>query len=87
MAFRPIEGRAIFVAKLRQLSRYLCLLILYLLFPFAFRKDNWSVKGKRRKTMGTGRMRYLKIVRRRFKNGFREGNVPYAHISHSLPKY
>lgn len=37
--------------------------------------DNWSVKGKRRKTTGTGRMRFLKIVRRRFRNGFREGST------------
>lgn len=35
--------------------------------------DNWSVKGMRRKTTGTGRMRYLKDLPRRFKNGFREG--------------
>lgn len=35
--------------------------------------DNWSVKAKRRKTTGTGRMRHLKIVRRRFRNGFRVG--------------
>lgn len=35
--------------------------------------DNWSVKGKRRKTTGTGRMSHLSHVNRRFKNGFREG--------------
>ncbi|CAG8456459.1 6025_t:CDS:2 [Acaulospora morrowiae] len=35
--------------------------------------NNWSEKGKRRKTTGTGRMRHLKHVYRRFKNGFREG--------------
>ena len=35
--------------------------------------DNWSVKAKRRNTQGTGRMRYLKHVFRRAKNGFREG--------------
>lgn len=34
---------------------------------------NWSEKGKRRKTTGTGRMRYLKDVSRRFKNGFQTG--------------
>jgi hypothetical protein len=34
---------------------------------------NWSVKGQRRKTTGTGRMRHLKDLPRRFKNGFREG--------------
>lgn len=35
--------------------------------------DNWSQKALRRRTQGTGRMRYLKNVQRRFKNGFREG--------------
>jgi len=35
--------------------------------------DNWSVKSLRRKTTGTGRMRYLKDLPRRAKNGFREG--------------
>ncbi|KAH9888638.1 hypothetical protein F4778DRAFT_785843 [Xylariomycetidae sp. FL2044] len=35
--------------------------------------DNWSEKAKRRKTSGTGRMRYLKDVTRRFKNGFQTG--------------
>ena len=38
-----------------------------------FGADNWSEKAKRRRTTGTGRMKYLKVVRRRFKNGFREG--------------
>ena len=38
--------------------------------------DNWSAKAKRRRTDGTGRMRHLKGVSRRFKNGFREGTVP-----------
>jgi hypothetical protein len=35
--------------------------------------DEWSEKGKRRKTTGTGRMSYLKTLSRKFKNGFREG--------------
>ncbi|KAJ0770271.1 putative ribosomal protein L37ae/L37e [Helianthus annuus] len=35
--------------------------------------DNWSEKAIRRKTTGTGRMRYLRNVPRRFKSGFREG--------------
>ena len=34
---------------------------------------NWSIKANRRKTTGTGRMRHLKVIHRRFKNGFREG--------------
>ncbi|PJF17362.1 60S ribosomal protein L37 [Paramicrosporidium saccamoebae] len=43
-------------------------------YPAAkLRSFNWSVKGKRRKTTGTGRMRHLKGMARRFKNGFREG--------------
>ncbi|KAH6888094.1 hypothetical protein B0T10DRAFT_562513 [Thelonectria olida] len=36
--------------------------------------DNWSEKAKRRKTVGTGRTRYLKDVSRRFKNGFQTGH-------------
>lgn len=35
--------------------------------------DNWSEKAKRRKTTGSGRMRYLKTVDRKFKNGFQTG--------------
>ncbi|KAK3555934.1 hypothetical protein QTP86_029756 [Hemibagrus guttatus] len=38
--------------------------------------DNWSAKAKRRSTTGTGRMRHMKVVFRRFRNGFREGTVP-----------
>ena len=41
-------------------------------FPL-FLSDNWSVKAIGRRTTGTGRMRYLKHLPRRFKNGFREG--------------
>ncbi|KAI9189205.1 Synaptotagmin-like protein 2 [Blastocladiella emersonii ATCC 22665] len=37
------------------------------------RSYNWSEKAKRRKTTGTGRMRHLKLVNRRFTNGFRSG--------------
>merc|ERR1712154_549817 len=40
------------------------------------RKFNWSAKAKRRRTQGVGRMRHMKQVFRRFKNGFREGTVP-----------
>mmetsp|Transcript_22283 Transcript_22283/g.33163 ORF Transcript_22283/g.33163 Transcript_22283/m.33163 type:complete len:90 (+) Transcript_22283:41-310(+) len=43
-------------------------------YPAAkMRRYNWSSKAKRRRTEGTGRMRYLKTVRRRARNGFREG--------------
>ncbi|GBF66487.1 60S ribosomal protein L37 [Trichophyton mentagrophytes] len=37
------------------------------------RKYNWSQKALRRRTTGTGRMRYLKSVDRKFKNGFQTG--------------
>lgn len=37
------------------------------------RSYNWGEKAKGRKTTGTGRMRYMKTMTRRFKNGFREG--------------
>jgi hypothetical protein len=40
--------------------------------------DNWSEKGKRRKTVGTGRMRTLKDIPRRFKNGFQTGEPKNA---------
>ncbi|BAS81554.1 Os02g0815000 [Oryza sativa Japonica Group] len=43
-------------------------------YPAArIRKYNWSVKAIRRKTTGTGRMRYLRHVPKRFKSNFREG--------------
>merc|ERR1712049_68948 len=43
-------------------------------FPGAkIRKYGWSVKARRRATTGTGRMRHLSVVRRKFRNGFREG--------------
>ena len=35
--------------------------------------DQWGQKAIGRKTTGTGRMRYMKTLSRRFKNGFREG--------------
>lgn len=35
----------------------------------------WGQKAKRRRTTGTGRLRYLKTLPRRFKNGFREGTT------------
>ena len=37
--------------------------------------DEWSDKGKRRKTTGTGRMRHLKSLPTKFKNGFRSGQT------------
>ena len=49
-------------------------------YPAAkIRKYGWSVKAKRRKTTGTGRQRYLSVVRRKFRNGFREGTVAASH--------
>lgn len=50
-----------------------CGLVLIAFFGFGLCLDNWSVKAIRRKTTGTGRMRYLRHVPRRFKSGFREG--------------
>ncbi|KAJ6009342.1 hypothetical protein N7522_004358 [Penicillium canescens] len=37
------------------------------------RKFNWGEKAKRRKTTGSGRMRSLRDVHRRFQNGFQTG--------------
>ncbi|KAK2971188.1 hypothetical protein RJ640_008612 [Escallonia rubra] len=48
-------------------------------FPAArVRKYNWSVKAIRRKTTGTGRMKYLRHLPRRFKSGFREGKILFT---------
>ena len=45
-------------------------------YPAAkMRRFNWSAKAKRRRTEGTGRMRYMKSMPRRFKNGFKDGQV------------
>lgn len=43
--------------------------------PFCLfaRADQWGQKAIRRKTTGTGRMKHLKLVQRRFRNGFQEG--------------
>ena len=43
-------------------------------YPSArMRTYNWGKKMIRRKNEGTGRMRYMKTLPRKFKNGFREG--------------
>ncbi|KAL8537607.1 hypothetical protein ACS0TY_012652 [Phlomoides rotata] len=47
--------------------------IMELYFVILSNLDNWSVKAIRRKTTGSGRMRYLRHVPRRFKTNFREG--------------
>ena len=39
------------------------------------RSFEWGQKAKRRRTTGTGRMRYLGTIPRKAKNGFREGTV------------
>jgi hypothetical protein len=44
-------------------------------FPKPAPPDNWSIKAKRRKVQGTGRMRHLGSMARRFKNGLRERTV------------
>ncbi|MCJ1452267.1 hypothetical protein MMC28_002609 [Mycoblastus sanguinarius] len=38
-----------------------------------FKMNNWGMKAKRRKTTGTGRMRSMKEIPRKFKNGFQTG--------------
>ncbi|GLI76816.1 60S ribosomal protein L37B [Penicillium ochrochloron] len=40
---------------------------------FSHTTVNWSEKAKRRKTTGSGRMRSLRDVHRRFTNGFQTG--------------
>eukprot|EP00919_Chromeraceae_sp_WS-2016_P037437 GHVR01089261.1.p1 GENE.GHVR01089261.1~~GHVR01089261.1.p1 ORF type:complete len:100 (+),score=8.85 GHVR01089261.1:32-331(+) len=50
------------------------------------RRYNWSIKAKRRNTTGTGRMRYLKHLPRRFKSGFKEGIKPIPSATKTPPK-
>ncbi|CAJ0604778.1 unnamed protein product [Cylicocyclus nassatus] len=47
------------------------------------RKYNWGAKSIRRRTTGTGRMRHLRSVHRRFRNGFREGTTPKPKVAAS----
>lgn len=49
-----------------------------------YETDNWSVKAIRRKTTGTGRMRYLRHVPQRFKSNFREGIFCFSFIVNDL---
>jgi hypothetical protein len=50
-------------------------------YPAAkLRSYEWGQKAKRRKTTGTGRMRTLKLVSRRFKNGFRCALIQTADL-------
>lgn len=50
-------------------------------YPAAkLRSYEWGQKAKRRKTTGTGRMRSLKLVSRRFKNGFRYALMQMADL-------
>ncbi|CAF3262311.1 unnamed protein product [Rotaria socialis] len=52
-------------------------------YPSAkIRKFQWSDKARRRKTTGTGRMKHLKKVFRRFRNGFREGTLAKSRKAH-----
>lgn len=44
------------------------------------RQYNWGAKAKGRRTEGTGRMRYMKSMTRKFKNGFREGTVAKKQV-------
>mmetsp|Transcript_1674 Transcript_1674/g.7314 ORF Transcript_1674/g.7314 Transcript_1674/m.7314 type:complete len:90 (-) Transcript_1674:3042-3311(-) len=40
------------------------------------RRFHWSEKAMRRRTQGTGRMRHMKNMARKAKNGFRETAAP-----------
>ncbi|KAA3489293.1 60S ribosomal protein L37-3 [Gossypium australe] len=64
---------ALDVAAVASISRRAVALPVLSLLLVRGHVNNWSVKAIRRKTTGTGRMRYLRHVPRRFKTGFREG--------------
>ncbi|MEW5314455.1 MAG: hypothetical protein WDW38_005954 [Sanguina aurantia] len=51
-------------------------------YPAAKKRSfQWGQKAIGRKTTGTGRMRHLKDLPRRFKNGFREGSEATPKIA------
>ncbi|CCF75862.1 large subunit ribosomal protein L37e [Babesia microti strain RI] len=45
------------------------------------RRYNWSLKSIRRHHQGTGRLRHMKTMPRRAKNGFRSGTTPQPQKS------
>jgi large subunit ribosomal protein L37e len=45
------------------------------------RQYNWGAKAQGRRTEGTGRMRYMKTMTRKFKNGFREGTQAKKQVA------
>lgn len=47
------------------------------------KNSNNFIKAKRRTTTGTGRMRYMKHMTRKFKNGFREGGIAKKQVKSS----
>ncbi|OMJ92459.1 hypothetical protein SteCoe_4799 [Stentor coeruleus] len=50
-------------------------------FPDAkMRHFNWAHKTSRRRGLGTGRMKYMKNIPRRAKNGFRAGTTPTPRV-------
>merc|ERR1719483_1805418 len=51
------------------------------------RKFNWSMKAKRRRGNGTGRMRYLKTIKRKEKNGFRSGTHAKSQKTTAAMRY
>lgn len=65
VSLQLLAGLAVVAARQADRSVYINFLLVLLV--------NWSVKSKRRRTTGTGRMQHLKHMSRRFKNGFREG--------------
>ena len=45
------------------------------------RQFNWGQKAKGPRTVGTGRMGYMKSMTRKFKNGFREGTQAKKQVT------
>lgn len=53
-------------------------------YPAARKRTyQWGQKSIRRRTTGTGRMRHMKDLPRRFKNGFREGTQAAPRVAAS----
>jgi len=53
---------------------------------FWFQDDGWGQKVRDRKGQGTGRMRYMKTIARRAKNGFRSGTTAQPRVKAAATK-
>jgi hypothetical protein len=75
----------LYILKSNFITTKLIIICIIFIAHYNFVLDNWSIKAKRRKTTGTGRMRHLKIVRRRFR--YIKKKIFYLCVKNELINY